>query len=135
MKLKWKEDGTIKSPLSRAKGLGASHHGTGHWLHQRFTALANIPLTIWLVWSVIDHISGAGYAEFTAWLAQPVNAVLMIFAILSFFYHAALGAQVIAEDYIGNEVFRFFKLLVIKFYFLAAAVVCIFSILKISFGG
>lgn len=135
MKLKWKEDGTIKTPLARAKGLGSSHHGTGHWLHQRFTALVNIPLTLWLVWALLTHISGSDYGTFTAWLAQPVNAVLMIFAIMSFFYHAALGAQVIAEDYIGNEVLRFMKVLGIKFYFLAGAVICIFAILKIAFSG
>lgn len=130
MKLKWKDD-TIQSPLARARGLGSAHEGAHHWWMQRVTAISNAVLMIWLVWSVVT-ISGMDYNGFTAWLAQPVNAILMILAIISVFYHAALGAQVIAEDYISNIAFRTVKLMGIKLFFIAAAVACIFSVLKIA---
>lgn len=134
MKLKWEEDGTIKSPLARARGLGASHDGVTHWWHQRITAFANIPLMIWLVWSVIQMETWS-HADFTGWLAQPVNSILMILAVISVFYHAALGTQVIAEDYIHHEGLKVFKLVGIKLFFFGTAVACIFSILKIAFTG
>ena len=134
MKLKWKEDGSIKSPLSRAKGLGSSGHGTAHWMNQRITAVSNLFLMIWLVWSVVTTLVGASYEEFTAWLATPLNAILMILAVVSVFYHAALGSQVIAEDYIHHQGLKLYKLIGIKFFFIAACVACVFSILKVSFG-
>ena len=129
---KHKQD-SIFSPLSRARGLGASHHGVDHWLHQRITAITNFILMSWLIWSVV-HFSTWDYATFTAWLQQPVNAVLMILAVISTFYHAALGVQVIAEDYLSCRVMLMVKVIGSKLFFLAAAVACIFSILKISFG-
>lgn len=134
MKLKWQDDGTIKSPLARAKGLGAAHEGTGHWWHQRVTAVSNLVLMLWLVWSVVN-MSGWTYAEFTAWLAAPVNAILMLLAVVSVFCHAALGTQVIAEDYIHHEGLKIVKLAGIKLFFTATAIACIFSILKIAFTG
>lgn len=131
MKLKWDDKG-IKSPLAKARGLGSAG-GTDHWMAQRLTAIANIPLIIWFVWSIISQ-KGATHEEFTTWLAHPVNAILMILLVISAFYHAYLGARVITEDYIHCEAFKMVKLIGQKLFFLAAAVACIFSILKIAFG-
>lgn len=132
MKLKWEED-VVQTPAGRAHGLGSAHEGTTHWLHQRVTAIANLPLMLWLVWSVV-HMQGWSYADVSAWLAHPVNAILMILATLSVFYHAALGSQVVIEDYIHNEGFKMFKLIGMKLFFTACAVACIFSIVKIALG-
>ena len=130
MKLKW-EDYGMKSPLARARGLGSAKEGANHWMAQRITAIANIPLVIWFVYSIITHL-GASHAEFTGWLAHPINAIAMILLVLSTFYHAKLGSQVVVEDYIHNEGLKFFKLIALKLFFFAAGVACIFSILKIA---
>lgn len=124
----------IRSPLAGALGAGAAGSGTGHWMHQRLTALANIPLMLWLVWAVARS-GGFTYESFTAWLAAPVNATLMILAVISAFYHAALGVQVIIEDYIHNEALKFAKLVLLRLFFIAAGVLCIVSIMKTAFGG
>lgn len=126
-----KDKDAMKSPLARAKGLGSAHAGLEHWLHVKYTAIANVPLLIWLVYSIVDH-KGASYAEFTGWLAQPLNAILMILTIISVMYHARLGAQTIVEDYIHCEGLKQVKLIGQKFAFLALAVACIFSVLKIA---
>lgn len=123
---------TIQSPLGRARGLGSSHSGVGHWWHQRLTAIANIPLMLWLMWSVL-HMPGWTHETFCAWLAQPVNAIAMILAVISTFYHAALGSQVVAEDYLHNEWMKMTKIIGIRLFFTALTVACIFSILKIAF--
>ncbi len=130
MKLKWDNEG-MKSPLARARGLGSAHEGADHWMKQRITAIANIPLVIWFVFSVVS-IRGASHAEFTEWLAHPVNAILAILLIISTFYHAVLGSQVVVEDYIHSEWFKVVKLIGTKLFFFALAVACIFSILKIA---
>ncbi|MCB1556831.1 MAG: succinate dehydrogenase, hydrophobic membrane anchor protein [Alphaproteobacteria bacterium] len=120
-----------ESGLTKAKGHGSAHHGVHHWWHQRLTAVASIPLMIWLVWAVVYRIAGASHAEFTAWLAAPHNAVLMILAVLAIFYHAALGTQVILEDYMGGAMKRW-GLMKTAYYFVVAGVICVFMILKIA---
>lgn len=122
---------SLESPLHKAKGLGSSHEGAHHWMHQRMTAIANTGLILWLICSVA-HLQGASYAEFTAWLSAPWNAVLMILLIISTFYHAVLGSQVVVEDYIHNKCFKMAKLIGMKLFFFALAVACIFSILKVA---
>ena len=123
----------IETPLKHARGHGPSHHAVGHWIHQRITAIANIPLMLWLVWSVVHNLQGADYAAFTHWLAQPVNAILMILAILSTFYHATIGTQVVVEDYVQGKGKKIMTLLALRFFFIAAGVACVFSILKVAF--
>lgn len=120
------------APLKRAKGLGSAHEGTDHWMKQKITAILNIPLVLWLIWSMIG-LKGATHFEFKLWLAQPANAVLMIMLIISVFYHAKLGAQVVTEDYISNEWFKLVKLIAQKIFFFALGLMCIFSVLKIAF--
>lgn len=122
----------IETPLARARGLGASHHAVGHWINQRITAIANLPLMLWLVYNIV-HLRGADYMTFKTWLAQPVNSILMILVVLSTFYHAALGTQVIVEDYIHGEACKIAKLIFLRLFFIAAGVACVFSILKIAF--
>lgn len=124
---------SIQSPLGKAKGLGSAHSGTHHWMMQRVTAIANLPLIFWAVYSVFK-LQGASYTEFTTYLSSPVNAVLAVLFVLSTFYHAVLGNQVIVEDYISCKCLRIAKLIGMKLFFIALAVATIFSILKIAFG-
>lgn len=119
------------APLKSAKGLGSAKEGTDHWLKQKITALANIPLILWLIWSIIG-LHGASYDEFTLWLAHPVNTILMILLIISVCLHAKLGAQVITEDYVSCETLKMTKLIAQKLLFFGIAVACVVSVLKIA---
>ena len=130
--LKW-EKGGLKSSTARARGLGSARDGVHHWFMQRVTSIANLPLVIWFVWSLMGLV-GADHTTFTAWLAQPLNSILMILLTISIFYHAQLGTQVVTEDYVHNEGLKVVKLIVQKLFFFGLAIACIFSILKISFG-
>jgi succinate dehydrogenase / fumarate reductase membrane anchor subunit len=125
------DSGKFKSPLGRARHLGAAHGGTQHWLRQRVTAIANIPLVIWAVWSITGLV-GADYDIACQWLAHPVNAVLMILFICATFYHAVLGAQVITEDYVHHEGLKLAKLIAQKLIYFALAVAGIFAVLSVS---
>jgi succinate dehydrogenase / fumarate reductase membrane anchor subunit len=40
---------SMRTPLGKVRGLGSAKSGTEHFWHQRLTAIANIPLTIFLV--------------------------------------------------------------------------------------
>jgi succinate dehydrogenase / fumarate reductase membrane anchor subunit len=52
----------LRTPLARVRGLGAAHGGTQHFWRQRLTAIANIPLTLFLVGLVIS-LHGASHEE------------------------------------------------------------------------
>ncbi|MGB1077123.1 MAG: succinate dehydrogenase, hydrophobic membrane anchor protein [Bdellovibrionales bacterium] len=123
-----------RSALKKAKNHGSAKHGSGHWMAQRVTAIALIPLTVWFVYSVI-RLAGSSHADFVMWLQHPFNAIAMILFVIASFYHGVLGSQVVVEDYIHTEWFKTLKLIANKLFFFALGTACIFSILKIAFGG
>ncbi len=124
----------LTAPLKRARGLGSAHHGVEHWWGQKITALANIPLILWLVWSIINlYSNGASYALFTSWVATPINAILLIALFINMFKHAVLGAENIVEDYISCGWFKRMKLIGNKLFFCFLTIASVFSILKIAF--
>tara|TARA_B100002019_G_C21184351_1_gene555390 strand:+ start:82 stop:477 length:396 start_codon:yes stop_codon:yes gene_type:complete len=129
--MKWNDTG-LKTPMARVSGLGSAKSGTSHWIYQRLTSIANLPLVIWLIWSICTH-DFTDYTVFTGWLAEPINSILMILLVISSFYHAVLGSQVIIEDYVHNEGFKILKLVGQRLLYFAFAVACLFSILKIAF--
>ena len=90
---------SLRDPLAVARGLGSAKNGTGHWWIQRVTSVAVLLLTPWLLWLVISLI-GADLFTVRATLADPVNATLMLSYVLSMFWHAQLGMQVVIEDYV-----------------------------------
>jgi len=91
-----------RTARSVARGLGAAGHGTGHWRAQRVSAIALVPLVFWFALSIASGVA-ADHASLTNWLGMPVNGVLMILLLIAGFHHAALGLQVIAEDYVHSR--------------------------------
>ena len=61
---------SFRSPLGRAIGLGSAKRGSRHWLAERVTAVALVPLTLWFVASIVAH-AGSDYPVFIAWLKTP----------------------------------------------------------------
>lgn len=123
-----------ETPMARVRGLGSAKSGAHHWLVERVTALAAVPLTLWFIWSIVQMTS-FDHAAVSAWLGAPVNAFLMILSIVMIFYHAALGCQVIAEDYIGNHAVKLFNIACVYLILFAAGLACTIAILKIAFVG
>ncbi|MBN9273453.1 MAG: hypothetical protein J0J15_25040 [Mesorhizobium sp.] len=39
----------MRTPLGKVRGLGSAREGTGHFWHQRLTAIANVPLMLFFV--------------------------------------------------------------------------------------
>lgn len=88
-------------PQVQAQGLGSAKKGVHPWAAERLSAIALVPLMIWLVASMI-LLRGASYAAFLAWLRQPVSSWLMVLSLIAIFHHTALGLQVILEDYLHS---------------------------------
>ena len=120
-----------RSQLGRVRGLGAAKSGTGHWWAERLTSVALVPLTIWFVIAVLGHLD-ASQAQMAAWLAQPVNTVLMLCLVVATFHHLQLGLQVVIEDYIHDEPVRVASLLAVKGVSVLLALACIVAVLKLA---
>ena len=123
---------SLKSPLGQVRGLGSAKSGTEHWWAQRVTAVALVPLTLWFVYAIASN-AGADHAMMTAWLAHPVNAILMLLLVAATFHHLHLGVQVVIEDYVHNEGMKIAGLLAVKLASVALAVAAAFAALKVAF--
>ena len=123
----------MRSPLSRAIGLGSAKAGAEHWWAQRVTALALVPLTLWFVIAIIE-LAGADRALFVDWVRQPLPAVLLVSLLIATFYHGALGLQVVIEDYVESEALRFALLIAVRLAAIVFAARGIFAVLKLSLG-
>lgn len=124
---------SMRTPLSRVRGLGSARSGTEHFWRQRLTSIANIPLALFFVISIVMH-AGSDHAAFIAYLSHPIVAILMLLMILSALYHMFLGMQVIIEDYVHSEGLKVIALLGNTFFSIAVGTGCVFAILKLSFG-
>ena len=91
----------MRSPLGGALGLGSAKTGVEQWWRVRVSALALVPLTVWFAASLIVH-TGSDYATFIAWLRTPIVSILLVLLLAGIFYHAALGLQVVIEDYVHS---------------------------------
>lgn len=125
----------LRSPLAKVKGLGADGHGsTEHFWVQRLTALALVPLVIWLCIS-LAFLPEATYETVMSWLRSPFNAIMMIALVIVSLQHAHLGIQVIIEDYVSDHAKRLAGILIVKFLSYFLMIVGVYSIIKITLGG
>lgn len=124
----------LRSPLGQARGLGSAKEGVQHWWLQRMTAVALLPLSLWFVFSVATH-QMVSHAAIVAWLHNPLVAAVLVFYFAVLFYHSALGVQVVVEDYVGGNFKKIATLMLVKLVHGLVAVIAVFAVLKIAFGG
>jgi succinate dehydrogenase / fumarate reductase membrane anchor subunit len=122
----------MATPLKRVRGLGAAHHGTETFWRQRLTAVANVPLVIFLILSIVTHI-GASYEEVHAYLARPLVALALVALTLSAAIHMRIGLKEIIEDYVhgGGKVVA---ILLATFFAVGVGLASVLAIVKISLG-
>jgi len=124
---------SYRTPLARARGLGAAGHGAGHWITERISSVALVPLSLWGVYAVLK-LAGLDYVGAAAWIAHPLNAVLMALLAIVSFQHMHAGMRVIVEDYFhGGQ--RAVILLGNLFVCVLMGALAVFSILKVALGG
>jgi succinate dehydrogenase / fumarate reductase, membrane anchor subunit len=123
----------IRTPLARVLGRGAARSGTGHFWHQRVTAVANIPLTIAAI-IIMIMLLGRNQAAVAQILGSPAVAIIMLLFIGSIIIHMRIGMQVIIEDYVHDESAKLTLLMANTFFSVAVGLACVYGLLKLSFG-
>jgi succinate dehydrogenase / fumarate reductase membrane anchor subunit len=123
----------MRTPLGRVLGYGSAKCGTKHFVEQRLTALANIPLTIAAV-LIVTSLIGHNHAAVVQILGSSPVAIVMLLFIISGAYHMKLGMQVIIEDYVHDDGAKYALLIANTFFAVLVGFSSVYAILKLSFG-
>ena len=122
----------MRTPLKNVRSLGSAKEGTDHFWQQRVTAVANLILTPLFV-ALVVFLVGADYAVVRRVLGHPIVVMLMLLFILAGLMHMRLGMQTIIEDYVHGEGAKIVLLMLNTFFVIVIGVICLFSLLKLSF--
>lgn len=123
----------LRTPLKTVRGLGSARGGTHHFIVQRITAVALVPLALWFVWIALSLIH-LDYAGARALIAHPCNALLLAAFVLAVFWHAQLGLQVVIEDYVHTPGLEIASQIAVKFLAVLGALASLLAIGRIAFG-
>jgi succinate dehydrogenase / fumarate reductase membrane anchor subunit len=124
---------SLVTPLNRVLGLGSAKEGAEHWWKQRLTAVALIPLGLWLAFAFLSF-DDFSYAAASEWLRAPLNGALLVLTLLTLTYHSALGIQVVIEDYVHGKGVKVVSLVLSAFAHAVVALAGVFAVLGVAFG-
>ncbi|MEQ1780545.1 MAG: succinate dehydrogenase, hydrophobic membrane anchor protein [Hyphomonadaceae bacterium] len=122
---------SIRTPLGQVRGLGSAKHGAGHFITQRVSAIALLFLVPWFLISLIGAVRG-GYDGALTFIADPINAVLILLAVGAALYHMRLGMQVVVEDYIAKNSTKTVLLILNTFICITLFAAAAYAVLKIA---
>jgi succinate dehydrogenase / fumarate reductase membrane anchor subunit len=124
---------SLRSPIGRVLGLGSAKEGVSHWWGQRVSAVALLLLALWFV-SALLRLGDFSHASVVAWIATPMNAVLLSLLVGTTAYHSQLGVLVVVEYYVSHHGSKIATLVLLNFLHIVLAALGIFSVLRIAFG-
>ena len=125
--------GTSATPLGKVEGLGSARAGGGHWLEERFTSVALVLLSLWLIFSLI-MLPALDLATLTEWLSSAWSAVPMALFVIIAFKHGLDGLKVAVDDYVHDEGNRIATHFALSMLAIAGAAASLFALAKIAFG-
>ena len=108
--------------------------GSHSWLMQRISAVALIPLTTWLVLSVMQIIADP-INFMPIFFAYPLNAFMGILFVVFSLYHGSLGMKEVIEDYVQNKIKKHFYIMLIHFLSIVTTAAVIVAILRLHLVG
>jgi succinate dehydrogenase / fumarate reductase membrane anchor subunit len=123
---------SLRSPLGTVLGRGVAKGGVHHWWMQRVTAVALVPLTLWLLCALLS-LPLTDHAVVSAWIAVSWNPLLLSLTVLAMAWHSLLGVQVVIEDYVHHKALKTAALLVSQFAHVLVALAAVYAVLRIAF--
>ena len=121
----------LRTPLARVRFLGSARMGTTEAWLVHLTAVALIPLTVGIVWLMLDLLR-KDYNGVRAELARPIPAILLLAFILAGIVHMELGMRSIIVDYIGGQS-RAWALAANTLFAALLALACVYATLRVAF--
>jgi succinate dehydrogenase / fumarate reductase membrane anchor subunit len=125
--------GESATPLGKVRGLGSAREGGNHWLEERFTSVALVILSLWLVFSLI-MLPDLGLDIVKEWLGSAWGAIPMALLVIAAFKHSLDGLKVVVDDYVHDEGTRIATHYFLAMAAIAGAAVALFALARIVFG-
>ena len=126
--------GSKGTAIGQVRGLGSAHGGAHHWLQQRFTAIGNLALMLFLAFS-LSLLPDYSYGTVAGWAAQTLPATALALLIISVFWHARLGLQVLIEDYVHDAGTKFGVIALLNLATIGGGAFGLVSIARLALGG
>ncbi len=123
----------LRTPLKRAVGLGSAKDGTHHFIWQRVTAVATGLSGLWVLGMLLT-LRTAEFDFVRGMVADPVNASVLVAFLVSMFWHARLGLQVVIEDYVHTPLTATVLQLAVLFTCTLAGIASVLAVLRIALG-
>jgi succinate dehydrogenase / fumarate reductase membrane anchor subunit len=121
----------LRTPLGRVRFLGSARMGTADARLVHLTSVALVPLTLGLVWLMLDLLR-KDYNGVRAELARPLPAILLLAFIVAGIVHMELGMRSIIVDYIGGQS-RAWALAANTCFAALLALACLYATLRVAF--
>lgn len=125
--------GESATPLGKVRGLGPAGHGGGHWLEERFTSVALVLLSFWLIFSLV-MLPNFEFATLKEWLGSAWGAIPMALFVAAAFKHGHDGIRVVVDDYVHQEGTRIASHFALTMAAIGGASVALFALARIVFG-
>lgn len=119
--------------IGRVRGLGSAHSGASTWLQERFTGLASLIVSAYLLVSLL-LLPSFNYLTVRAWIAHPVPATAMVLFVITNFWHARAGMLVVIEDYLHEHGSKLAALIALNLVAFGGGVFGVFSIVRLALG-
>jgi len=119
--------------IGKVRGLGSAHSGAHHWLLQRFTAIGNLLTALFFIGALL-MLPDLGYKTVREWIAAPLPATAMALLIVTTFWHARLGLQVLVEDYVHEHANKFAVMAALNLAAFAGGAFGLFCIIRLALG-
>ena len=101
--------------------------GFGHWRWQRISAVATLAFMLYFTY-LVALIGPLDYSAAMAFVAAPRHAVALVILVIAGLFHAALGVQMIIEDYIPLASGRLVLVTIARGVFAIAAMASLVSV-------
>ena len=125
--------GESATPLGKVRGLGSVREGGHHWLEERFTSVALVILSLWLIFSLL-LLPELKLDILKEWLSSAWGAIPMTLLVITAFKHGLDGLKVAVDDYVHDEGTRIGLHYLLAMAAIAGASIALFALAKIVFG-
>ena len=96
--------------------------GYGHWRWQRISAVITLILMVYFTY-LMASLGPLNYPEARSFVATPHHGIALALLVIVGLFHAALGVQMIIEDYIPLASGRVMLVIVARAVFIIASLV------------
>ena len=110
-----------------------SSTATGHFIAQRASAVVLVVLGLWFACS-ISGLDSLQHAVVHAFVAAPLNSVLLCLLCATLAYHSYLGVQVVIDDYVHAARLNWLAQLASRVLHVLAGLVSVYTAYDLGFG-